>query len=65
MNSKSFFTFEMPLSVKNKLIAVSAIRKQKGLPNATIKAILLECIEKGLQSVETDKSNVQSTENGA
>jgi len=47
---KTTFTFEMPISVKNSLIAISAKRKQAQEQRASIKEILLEMIEKGLQA---------------
>jgi hypothetical protein len=47
---KSTFTFQMPKSVKNALIGISARRKQSNKENASIKDILLEFISKGIES---------------
>ncbi|MDW8297465.1 MAG: hypothetical protein RMJ97_11345 [Raineya sp.] len=59
--NKTSFTFELPVRLKNKLIELSAKRKQRAEPNASIKAIILECIEKGISEIE-QQSNVPSTD---
>jgi hypothetical protein len=53
---KSTFTFQMPTSVKNALIGISARRKQSQKKNASIKDILLEFISKGIEE-EQEKEN--------
>ncbi|MCU0438819.1 MAG: hypothetical protein MUC49_13040 [Raineya sp.] len=49
------FTFQMPLEVKNALIGLSAKRKQSQQSNSSMKEIILEMIQKGLQAEEAEK----------
>lgn len=48
------FTFQMPLEIKNALIGLSAKRKQSQQVKSSMKEIILEMIQKGLQAEEAE-----------